>query len=393
MRPRFALVSTLALGLAAIQAGPAHAEPPGPNAASLQVVGISSDDVIDQATALSQALRSAVRASQGWSLPDREYSLEVLSLTLGCGDVPNAACQLRIADEIRADRYVWGTLARVPGTRDVVADLRLFDREQPGGTIQLRYSDNLVEPSEEALKRLATQAIAKLTGGAPRGTLQLKAASSSGEIHVDGQFAGSLQDGGANLRLAPGEHRVEVRGDAGTESGVVTIRPNQTVQLILTPLQGEIPDAPVVVERERDWRPTAGWVSVGVGGGLVLGGILSAVRVSDLESDVGYQRYRAGFSAGQNICDEARDGRRSNVAGAASPRTVNETCDSAKTFTTLQYVFFGTGAVAIGTGAYFLLSSWLGEDSSQKTGSSGGSIAITPSFGPGAGAVDFHMTF
>lgn len=391
MRPRFVVMSALALGFAF--AGSANAALPGPNVAPLPVVGISSEDAHEQAAALTQALRSSVRASQGWSLPEREYSLEVLSLTLGCDDVPNEACQARIADEIQAERYVWGTMQRVPGSRDVIVDLRLFERDLPSGTLQLRYADNLVEGGDEVLKQLAASAIQKLTGGAPRGTVQLKAVSAAGEIFVDGHAFGSLQDGGALLRLAPGEHQVEVRGDAGTETGTIVVRPNETVQLVLGSNRTVLPYLEPELGPGRDWRTTAGWVGVGVGGGLVLGGVISALQVSSLQDDFGYQQYRMGFPSSENVCDAARAGRRSTVEGASTPRAVNEICDKADTYTTLQYVFFGTGIAAIGVGAYFLVSAALDDGAEVKTGAKPGDMALLPTFGPSGGALDFHLTF
>lgn len=397
MRPRFFLLSALALGFVTTQGSPALADPPGPNVTPLQVVTLSSEDAHDQALALSQALRSTIRASHGWSLPDREYSLEVLSLTLGCGDVPDPTCQRRIADEIGEDRYLWGTVQRVPNARDVIVDLRLFDREQPGDSIQLRYNDNLVEPGDEALRKLAEHALHKLTGGAPRGTVQLKSLSAVGEIFVDGHPAGSLKDGGANLRLTPGEHRVEVRGDQGTETASVTVRSSETVQLMLVPEYSSNPmaEAPPPATRQ-DWKPIAGWVGIGVGTGLVLGGVYSAIQVGNIEDNAGYQNYRRGFASSEDVCVAARDGRRSLVTGAATPREVNELCDKASTHTTLQYVFFGAGAVVIGAGAYFLVSSLLQDEApaASTAGSDKSSrFAVVPSFGPGVGAVDVHLTF
>lgn len=397
MRPRFFLLSALALGFVATQGSPALADPPGPNVTPLQVLTLSSEDAHEQATALSQALRSTVRASHGWSLPDREYSLEVLSLTLGCGDAPDPACQQRIADEIGEDRYLWGTVQRVPGARDVIVDLRLFDREQPGDSIQLRYNDNLVVPGDEALRKLADHALQKLTGGAPRGTVQLKSLSATGEILVNGRPAGSLKDGGANLRLIPGEHRVEVRGDQGFEAGTITVRSSETVQLMLVPELNPTPSpAPAAATSASDWRPIAGWVGLGVGTGLVLGGVYSAIQVGNIEDDAGYKNYRRGFASSEDVCVAARDGRRSVVTGAASPREVNELCDRASTHTTLQYVFFGAGAVAIGAGTYFLVSSLLEGDrapASDTTAGGSSRFAVVPSFGPGVGAVDVHLTF
>lgn len=391
MRRSFVVMSALALG--SVVARTAAAAPPGPNVAPLPVVGIASEDAHEQAAALTQALRSSVRASQGFSLPEREYSLEVLSLTLGCGDVPDAACLQKIADEIQAERYVWGTMRRVPGSRDVVVDLNLFERELPGGTLQLRYADNLVEGSDEALKQLAASAIQKLTGGAPRGTLHLKAVSTSGEIFVDGHSFGNLEDGGALLRLAPGEHYVEVRGDAGIETGSIVVRPNETVQLVLSSGRPVEPHLELARDMRRDWRTTAGWVGVGVGGGLVVGGIVSALKVSSLQDDHGFQQYRMGFTGAENVCTAARDGRRATVEGAATPRRVVEICDEADTYTTLQYVFFGTGAAFIGAGAALLIWDALDEGNKTEMGSRARNLAVVPSVGPFGGSLDLHMTF
>jgi len=36
----------------------------------------------------------------------------VLTLSLKCAEPPDASCQSRIADQIKSDRYVWGTFQK-----------------------------------------------------------------------------------------------------------------------------------------------------------------------------------------------------------------------------------------------------------------------------------------
>src|SRR5690242_13691103 len=51
---------------------------------SVAVLGLDSDDAEEQADALTGALRSRIRASQGWSLVDTTQSLGMLTAALRC---------------------------------------------------------------------------------------------------------------------------------------------------------------------------------------------------------------------------------------------------------------------------------------------------------------------
>lgn len=397
MRLRHLVVCALALGSLATASGPARAEAPGPNALPVQVVAIKSDDAEDQAEALTSALRSAVRGAKGWSLPDGDFSLEVISLALKCGEVPDAACQGKIADHIKAERYVWGTLKRVKGTKQVVADLHLFQRGQPSATAEYTYSDNLTEPGDESLKKVASEAVGKLTGGLPKGSVHLKTSLAAGDIFVDGQASGSVKNGEETIQLSAGEHKIEVRGVQGKETGLVTVRPAGSVDIVLAPVapppgataQGEVD---LGTKPPAHWKKTAGYVGVGVGGALVLGGLYSVLKVSSIQNDSGYDNYRKGFHSGQDVCDEAAAGHLSAVPGAASPTDVQDMCNQGKTFKTLQFVFFGAGAVALGAGVYFLVTA--DKDAPPATASvKPGRVQVLPAFGPGVAAVDMNVAF
>src|SRR5579859_2742797 len=143
-------------------ATPARAEPGGPGILPVQVIAVQSEGVDDQAEALTSAIRSRVRAMRGYSLVDSDFALEVLTLGLKCGEVPDEACQAKIGDHIHADRYLWGSVKKSRAPRQVVADLHLWTRGCPSARTQLTFSDNLTAPGDEALKRLVEEAVGKL---------------------------------------------------------------------------------------------------------------------------------------------------------------------------------------------------------------------------------------
>ena len=106
------------------------ADPPGPRAYPLYVLALDTDDVEDQAEALTGALRSRVRAAPGWSLNDTTVTLSMLTAALKCPRYPDAACLAKIAEQLKADRFVWGTMQKAPGNA-VKVDLHLWARNKP----------------------------------------------------------------------------------------------------------------------------------------------------------------------------------------------------------------------------------------------------------------------
>ena len=150
--PRIGLALTAA---AAMTAGSAlsFAAEPGPDTLPISVIAIQTDVADDQAEALTKALRNAVRAMPGWSLGEGDFSLEVLTLSLKCPEPPDASCQSRIADQIKSDRYVWGTIKKKAGI--VRGDVHLWVRGKGTSNQALEYSANLTEANDESLKKIA----------------------------------------------------------------------------------------------------------------------------------------------------------------------------------------------------------------------------------------------
>jgi hypothetical protein len=294
----------------------ARADSPGPNVLPLQVVAIQSDDADDQADALTSALRSRVRALHGFSLAEGDYALEVLTLGLKCGEIPDEPCQAKIGDHIHADRYIWGTLKRSKTSKQVTADLHFWSRGRPPIRSQVIYSDNLTTPGDEVLKRLADDMLAKLLGTKKGASPAPVAGPVSAPSTSPAPATATMALPSRSASAGSGDEPVEERGGNG--------------------------------------HRTAGWAGVGLGGVLIAAGLYSVVRVHDIDTNDRFDLYRQGFPPGDDICDNARAGKTSPTVGAAPPTEMQDLCSEATTFQMLQYVFFGLGAVSAGAGVYLL---------------------------------------
>ena len=120
MRLRFsaALITAAAL---MTTAGAARADDAAQAAASssdlpVTVLTVLTPDAFDLADALTVALKRAIEDTPGYATTDKDQALQILVLTLQCGDpaalpgtvVPDGACEAKISERLKADRYVWG---------------------------------------------------------------------------------------------------------------------------------------------------------------------------------------------------------------------------------------------------------------------------------------------
>jgi hypothetical protein len=344
---RLSLRLALSTGSLLVATTAARADAPGPNAPPIQVIAIRSDDAEDQADALTAALRNRVRALRGFSLGDGDYALEVLTLALKCGETPDETCQIRIGNQIHADRFVWGTVKRSKSSaRQVVAELHLWTRGKPSTMTELAFSDNLTAPGDDSLRRLVDEAL---------------------NVLLERQKAPS----------APPPTRPAAPRPATTTAAAST--PPATEP---TP-----PDAPPEPS-SSNWQNTLGWTGVGVGAALVAAGVYSVLRVGAIENEDKVDRYRQGFRPNVDSCSEAEAGVRSNIPGAATPGEMQDFCSAASTFQALQFVFFGLGAISAGAGIYLLAT-----DSSPATSQRKTFFAATPPIGRAPGRVEFGFHF
>lgn len=368
-----------------------HAAPAAAAGPPIYVLEVSTEDADDQAKALTSALKSRVKALPDRTLGEADISLQVVVLALKCGDVPDAACQGKIAEKINAQAYVWGTMRKQAGNQ-VLADLHLWQKGQPEVRQQFTYSDNLTEAADPALVRLADQMVQKLLNFGKVGTVRVMAARSiAGQLLVDGKPSGTFTNGQAELTLPVGEHRFEVRnGDRTLASAMGKVSATGVLDVQLADGSGVTDTGPQ--PGAGSWKKTAGYVGVGVGGAFILGGFYSMLKVNSVNKDDKFDAYRRGFGADEDICDRADRGTPSKVPGAATPSEAKDLCSTGSTFQTLQYVFFGLGAVSAGAGAYFLATA--PKDGAAPPPATGRPrLRVTPVAGRELTGVDLRLVF
>jgi hypothetical protein len=322
--------------------GSARADPPGKASPPIHVVAVQSEGSYDQAEALTAAIRSRVRALRGYSLGDGDFALEVLTLGLKCAEIPDEECQAKIASQIHADRFVWGSVEHARPNRQVNAELHLWVRGQPPASIRLTYSDNLTAPGDESLRRLVDEALQKLTATAQ---------PSSGESPVVAVSSKS---------------RVGAGGPGGARG-------------IASPSSGEETDGS---------RRVLGWTGIGLGSFFVAAGLYSLVRVHDIATSDRYEIYSSDFPSGMSPCDRARAGLASRTQGAATLTEMRDFCSQLSTFETLEVVFFGAALLSAGTGIYLLAT-----DPSNRAVAAAPRFRLAASAEPRAGRVQLRVDF
>jgi hypothetical protein len=348
----------------------AQAEKPGKDALPIAVLVVKSDDALDQAEALTKALRTAVDHSKGWSLgaldPSRD-SLEFLAVKMNCTSI-DAACETRIADVIKADRFIWSTVKFSDETKSlpdeskrvVVGTVHMFVRGKGTSTADVKMSGNQTDGNDDSLIVIAAAVLEKLTGGPPQGGVKVATGGVAGQLYVDGKPIGAVPAEGATYQLVVGDHAVTVKAPGYNDATQqVHVSPLATVDAILTmvPLPK---DAPI------DGRMVGGFVTLAAGVGLGAVGLWAALDVNSVRNNESYKTYQNQFSPSQNACSEAEAGTRSSGLGAPDPAIIVDLCKRASRGELIQAVTFPLAAVAAGVGGYLLGTSSLGKGSDKK---------------------------
>jgi hypothetical protein len=365
--PRQAFAWATAAALLGCPAATAFAADPGPDTLPINVIAIQTDDADDQAEALTKALRNAVRAMPGWSLGAGDYSFAVLALSLKCPDPPDANCQSRIADQIKTDRYIWGTMKKKKGG-NVVGELHLWVRGKGTSNLPIEYTSNLTEANEDALRKIATDAVNNLTGGPPKGSVHIKAGQVNGQVFVDGQPIGALKGGDGTFLVPSGQHKLTVKavGFADAES-LVTIKPTGAATELSLTL------APSQEKSNVNVKLIGGIASLGVGVAFGVVGLVAGLQVKSAQSE--FDEYRRDQPESRDMCKNA-------TGDAAS------LCSKGKTFQTLELVAFPVAAVAAGVGIFLIATSRPSAPKQPTTG-----FTFDPQVGPTGGKLGVTYTF
>ncbi len=359
----------------------------------VHVVALDSDDASeDQADALTAALRTRVRNTPGWQTADSNQSLSTLLPALKCPTRPDAACLQRIGDQLKTDRFFWGSVTKAPIAHQVVAEVHLWVRGKPEQVAKETYSDNLKDQNDEALKRIATQLFERLSGQTAQGTLIVKAAGADkGMVLVDGAVAGQLDHGMATLLVGAGSHQVDVQVEGMTstpQSVNVSSGAQASVDIALKSGGGGVAPPPSGPSKPFPIKKVLGFSSMGLG---VVAGVVSVVMAVNWSNGMSaWDQARIGAldstgKPGTNICE-------SNSSAVVGQPTKAQ-CDAAKSATTdgtVAWIMGGVGVGLIAIGAVLVFTDHPKEESGPPAA---GKLRILPSIGPNGAGVSALLTF
>lgn len=366
--------SLLALpGVAYAQDG----EPP------VAVLTIQTLDAFEQADALSIALKRAVEDAHGWSAAKtpKDYALQVLVPSLGCTDPPDAACEEKISQEIKVDRFIWGTM-KMEGN-EVTGDLHFWIKGKGSTATTFRYSSNLTVGVDEALATIAKQKFDELAGGTPGARIILRVGTHDGTVTVDGKPAGTLKGGVATLDVAAGPHLVEVEVPGYSPiSTKVDLKPREAREVSLTPTPEPKGGPP--------YQQIFGFTLLGLGAVSAGVGIYGGVRSLQLSGEI-EDNYKNDIPAGKSACDPGPNGDYPNAQGQSSSEII-KLCQEGDTVETIHFVAFPIAGALAATGIILLATAdWGGSSDGKDTAQL--PLQIVPSFGPTGADVSMTVRF
>jgi hypothetical protein len=346
----------------------AIAMPAGAFADDLVILNLRSVEGDDEfASELSGAIRHAASDVSGWNVSDREIPLAQMLLVHSC-DAPTDECMREIAQSLRADRILYGTVRR-SSTDDnfrFEVDLRIFDTRS--GSVVERVEDSISRNQSDIdqLRDPAARYVAQLSGAVDRGSIRVVSESIGASVLLDDSDAGTIGDSGELVLEADGGiHTVTVRAEGmGDFTRRINVRTGQTtiVEAVLTP--GESTD----IEEPGGGLDASTLVGVSLLGVSAVGVALTFISWFSLcglgvsepidacpDPEAGSDAYRFQTAvrppSTESLCD--------NPAGITDPATreaVQRTCDEAPTWEILQIVGLVLAAGGLGGGLAFLLA-------------------------------------
>lgn len=396
-------------------AGPSFAQ----QKTSAAILGLDSDDAERQADGLSAALRARARAQSGWTISDNTDSIALVTAALRCPSHPDATCEKHIGEQLKTDRFFWGTVRRI-GPGQLAAEVHYWQKGKPDSSVREIFPDSAKDASDPLMKTAASHIFEKLTGSAPLGgTLTVKAGDGEGAVIVDDEQKGSLDHGVAHIDLPPGQHTVEVRssGFMPSKQTVTIVAGNEAqVSLTLVPVA-----APPVVPHKDDTQPPPEASSGHGKGRTILGIALIGLGVVS-EAIAGYEGLSFlsnrstwnGYQPAQ--CDQKTPvGQSTMVNGTAIPGCEGQVTrhdigctgaarggafatadqcdayDSAKGAIAPAFIFAGAGVVLAGAGAVILLTAPKSSESAPPPTAS--RPQILPMVGPNVAGMSAGFQF
>ncbi len=374
------LAMALAAPLAFSSAADAQPKKPAGTAApvktdTLEILGVVSDDVEEQADALTEALRYQARQLPGLTLGKATQTLDVMTTANKCPQSPDPTCQQDIGKQLKTTQYIWGVLKKSADAK-VTIELHHYVKDKPDNSVEVSYPVNLRDQNDEALRNIAKRLLVQL--------LHLKTgfvhvvgtgAMATCNVKMDGQPIGVLRDGTLLAETTPGEHTVTTEGcPAFTGMAAVPASGEVVVTLVepgAKPLVGSPPR-----KNEPKYFGTRKIIAASMMGAGLASGIVGVVFLTRYLSNtsapenagatwqISPEGARTVGTSGKDVCADQ---------GASSPffssttSTVRDICNeqsAAKTNSAIAIVTGAVGGALIAGGAVL----WATDSKRQESG-------------------------
>jgi hypothetical protein len=364
----------------------AFADQPGAHTVPVAVLAFDSEDAEEQADAITGAVRSRIRAAQGWSLIETTQSLGMLTAAMKCPARPTPECQQKIAEQIKAERYIWGFVSKGPTQGQVTAEIHLYQKGKADTVLKESYADNLKDSNDDTLRKIAARIVERL-GGLAVGVVVVRSGDQTGEVVIDGEKHVPLDKGTARVELAAGGHSIELAPTGGTPTkrNVLVTAGRETVVEFTSAGATEPPQE----AGKSKTRKIIGGVTMGVGVVLAAVAFYQLYRWSDLQSE-GEAR-AAAFQYSRPASSPPQECRLVDMSG---PGNCAEIDRDMKTASGLAWGFGGAAAVAVGVGAFLFFGD---SGSSQSTTTASAppkpKARVIPTVGQGSGGLVVLGTF
>ncbi len=313
-----------------------------------------ADDAVDESvsSAITAALRDAIKSTKDYALSDAHVSLDQLSMANDC-DPGNPACLRRIAKSLSVDGLVYGSFGGKDKAR-LFVEIKYFDRAAPATQKRATYSFVSASPSEQDMHHAAQGLIADLLG--------LAAPSVAPVANDDVSEAPPWPDDSAKTKP-------KARG---------SVEPEYHEQASTHGMSG---------------RRIAAYSLLGVAIASVGLSALSFVEIDKANADPTLYDYRLAVGVqnpmATDACAEA-DANKSYHLSPANFATVKSRCSTGSTFQVLQFVFLGAAVVSGGASAYLFLT----DDSANRDRAGRRSaFALQPVVGRGSASLSARLRF
>lgn len=356
---------------------------PSKNRAEVPVLTLASDDADDQAEALSGAIRSRLRERSDVAVDDTTMNLTTLIAALACSERPDPLCLIKIGDQFKVDRFIWGFVKRASDRSQLTAEVHLWRRGKGDLVATETFAENLRDQNDDVLRRIAGRFVDRLFLTPVAAAITMRAgADVAGEVMVDQKDHFAFEHGETVFELRPGHHTLEVRAN-GYESAVqpvdVVAGTAQIVNVHLAPIQLPPPPKP---SKPISARTIVALSFIGVGVGVGVAGTVKAAQFLSVREENARDHDTLGA---EDFCNASKP----HTADVPSMQAACARIARGKDLRSQELVLYGIATGVAAVGIVLLITDTPEPPKTAKIRD----LRLLPTVGKSSGGVDLSFRF